>query len=231
MHPFSLIEQFWWAGLPAALLVGIVLGGSPLAWPILATAVGLRAGTDEASARRTPWPLVALGGGITLVYALLGLLTGQLEWVINEVLGAWSGIGYIVLALGAGTGGLLLLLRPTVTCGVLRRPASGTPAALALGVPLGIVNCPACAGIITGVAVSAGMLGSTVYSVLVMVALGVGHTLTLIVLSGLSLNVAREGLRTTTAIKRLGGVLLLAGAAFFLFQANLRGLSVSQTMP
>lgn len=231
MHPFSLIEQFWWAGPPAALLVGVVLGASPLAWPILATSLGVRAGTSDASARRVPWPVVALGGGITVVYASLGLFTGQLERVISEVLGAWSGVGYVALAVVAGGGGALLVLRPNATCRVLTRPASGTPAALALGIPLGIVNCPACAGIITGVAVSAGMVGSTLYSVLVMVALGVGHTLTLVIISGLSLNVAREGLRSTTGIQRLGGLLLLVGAAFFLFQASLHGTSVSPSLP
>jgi cytochrome c biogenesis protein CcdA len=231
MHPFALIEQFWWAGLPAAVVVGVLLGASPLAWPILATAVGVRAGaSDRHDARPLP-TLLALGAGITVVYASLGLLTGQLDRVIREVLGAWAGHGYLALAALAAVGGLLLIVRPAATCRVLARPPSGAPAAFLLGVPLGIVNCPACAGVITGAAVSAGALGSTTYSVAVMTALGVGHTLTLLLVSRLSLNAVGAMARSTTGIQRVGGGLLLLSALFFLFQGTLIGVGTDPMMP
>lgn len=231
LHPFTLIEQWWWAGPLAGLAVGVVLGGSPLAWPILATAVGVRAGASDDEPRSSGRVLLALGAGITVVYAGLGLLTGQLERVISEVLGAWSGVGYVALTLAAAGAGLALLLRPGATCRTLVRPPRGGPAAFLAGVALGIVNCPACAGIITGVAVSAAAIGSTTYSVAVMTALGIGHTLTLLVVSRLSLNVVREAARSLTAVQRTGGVLLLLSAAFFAFQAAAGGTSVSPTLP
>ncbi|MEX1164198.1 MAG: hypothetical protein WEB03_11520 [Nitriliruptor sp.] len=110
LHPFTLIEQFWWAGPLAAVAVGVVLGASPLAWPILATAVGTRAGATGEGSAPPRHLLLALGAGITVVYATLGLLTGQLERVISEVLGAWAGIGYVAVAVATAAGGLLLLL-------------------------------------------------------------------------------------------------------------------------
>jgi cytochrome c biogenesis protein CcdA len=131
----------------------------------------------------------------------------------------------------AAAGGLFLLVRPSATCRNLVRTPRGGPAAFVVGVALGVVNCPACAGIITGVAVSAAALGSTTYSVLVMVALGIGHTLTLLLVSHLSLNVVREAARSVTAIQRTGGVLLLLSAAFFAFQVQAGGASVSPTLP
>jgi cytochrome c biogenesis protein CcdA len=231
LHPFTLIEQLWWAGPLAGVAVGVVLGASPLAWPILATAVGVRAGASDGETGRSSRVLLVLGAGITLVYAGLGLLTGQLERVISEVLGAWAGVGYVVLAVTVAAGGLFLLVRPNATCRTLVRPPRGGPAAFLVGIALGVVNCPACAGIITGVAVSAAALGSTAYSVLVMVALGVGHTLTLLVVSRLSVNVVREAARSVTAIQRTGGVLLLLSAAFFVFQAQAGGTSISPTLP
>jgi cytochrome c biogenesis protein CcdA len=231
VHPFSVIEQWWWAGPIAAVVVGVVLGASPLAWPILATALGVRAGTTEHGSGRSTRLLLTLGAGITTVYAALGLLTGQLERVISEVLGAWSGVGYVVLAVAAGAGGVLLLWRPTATCRTLSHPPRGTPASFLVGVALGVVNCPACAGIITGVAVSAAAIGNTAYSVLVMVALGVGHTVTLLLVSRLSLNVVREAARSVTAIQRTGGALLLLSAGFFVFQAAAGGTAVAPTLP
>jgi cytochrome c biogenesis protein CcdA len=231
MHPFALIEQFWWAGIPAAVLVGVVLGSSPLAWPILATAIGVRAGASEKHDARPLPTLLALGAGITVVYAALGLLTGQLDRIIREVLGAWAGIGYLTLAGLATAGGLLMLIRPAATCRVLSRPPSGAPAAFLVGVPLGIVNCPACAGVITGAAVSAGALGSTTYSVAIMTALGVGHTLTLLLVSRLSLNALGAMARSATTIQRVGGVLLLLSAAFFLFQGTTLGTGTDPVMP
>jgi cytochrome c biogenesis protein CcdA len=237
VEPFSLIEQWWWAGIPAAVLVGILLGASPLAWPLLATATGLRAGGDagrasgEVAGPRSSVLVLALGAGVTTVYASLGLVTGQLERVIRDLMGAWSGVGYVLLAVAAAAGGLALLVRPVTSCRVLRTRELGGPGAFALGIPLGIVNCPACAGVITGVAVAAATLGSVVYSVLVMVALGVGHTLALLLVSQLAVGAARPLVRRTETVQRLGGGLLLASAAFFLLQVALRGTSVGPTLP
>jgi cytochrome c biogenesis protein CcdA len=231
MHPFALIEQLWWAGIPAAVVVGILLGASPLAWPILATAVGVRAGASDKHDARPMATLLALGAGITVVYASLGLLTGQLDRIIREVLGAWAGIGYLTLAGLAAVGGLLMVAKPSATCRVLSRPPSGAPAAFLVGVPLGIVNCPACAGVITGAAVSAGALGSPAYSVAIMAALGVGHTLTLLFVSRLSLNAVGAMARSTATIQRVGGALLLLSAAFFLFQGTTLGTGTDPMMP
>jgi hypothetical protein len=90
--------------------------------------------------------------------------------VISEVFGAWAGVGYLVLAVATAVGGALLVLRPGVTCRALSRPLPGGPASFLVGAALGSVNCPACTGIITGVAVSASAIGSTTYSVVVMAA-------------------------------------------------------------
>jgi cytochrome c biogenesis protein CcdA len=274
LDPLSLIETWWWAGPLAAVVLGVVLGANPLAWPLLATASGIRAGVsgdDSGSVRGDDGPspvgggpdrvtvtsgttgtvptartgtatgtsrdrwradllVVALGAGVTVVYASLGFVTGQLERIVRDVMGAWSGVGYVLLAVLAAAAGLALLLRPAGTCRTLRRPVGG-PALFLLGIPLGIVNCPACAGVITGVAVAAAALGSTAYSVLVMVALGVGHTLALVVVSRLAVNAAQPLLARAVTLQRVGGGLLLATALFFVLQVALRGTSVGPTLP
>jgi cytochrome c biogenesis protein CcdA len=237
MEPFSWIEDWWWAGVPAALVLGVLLGASPLAWPLLATATGVRAGatggqrpTDGAGERRSDLLVLALGAGVTVVYASLGLLSGQLDRVVRDVMGAWSGVGYVVLALLAAAAGIALLVRPA-TCRPLRTTPVGGPAAFALGIPLGIVNCPACAGVITGVAVAGSARGSLLYSVVIMVALGVGHTLALLLVSRLAVGAARPLVREVETIQRIGGGLLLATAVFFVLQVTMRGTSVGPTLP
>jgi cytochrome c biogenesis protein CcdA len=230
VDPFSLIEQWWWAGLPAAVFVGVLLGASPLAWPLLAAAVGIGAGAAETDRRRGTWTLLSLGAGLTVVYASLGFVVGELDRIIREVLGAWTGWGYVTLAVVVGVAGVVMVARPAATCRVLARPPTGAPGAFLLGVPLGIINCPACAGVITGVAVSSGVLGSTAYSVAVMTALGVGHTVTLLVVSRLSATTMRP-LLGSLGLQRLGGVLLLGVAGFFVFQASLGGLEVGTRLP
>jgi cytochrome c biogenesis protein CcdA len=243
VEPFSLIEELWWAGVPAAIVLGVLLGASPLAWPLLATATGFRAGAANASGaaegagrprserRRADRLVVALGAGVTAVYASLGLVTGQLERVVRDVMGAWSGVGYVFLAVLAAAGGIALLVRPAMSCRVLRTPPVGGPAAFALGIPLGIVNCPACAGVITGVAVAAAAVGNVAYSVLIMTALGVGHTLALLFVSRLAVGAARPLIRRAETVQRIGGGLLLATAGFFVLQVALRGTSVGPTLP
>ena len=230
MDPFSVIEQWWWAGPIAAVLLGVLLGANPLAWPLLTAAVGIGAGAGEADRRAGTWTLLSLGAGLTVVYASLGLVVGQLDRIIREVLGAWSGVGYVVLAVLIGVGGAVMVLRPAASCRVIARPPTGAPGAFLVGVPLALLNCPACAGLITGVAVSSGVLGSTAYSVLIMAALGVGHTLTLLVVSRLARTTLRPVLGSV-GMQRLGGVLLLAVAGFFVLQASLGGTEVGATLP
>lgn len=233
LHPFVVIEQLWWAGPVAAMAVGVVLGASPLAWPLLAVAAGARSGAtpdvrDAASSRGV---VLSIGAGVTLVYASLGFLVDRLEAVLRDQLGAVAGIGYALLTVLAAVAGIALLRRPTAACRRLVTPTVGRGGALGLGALLGLVNCPACAGIITGVAVSAGIGGGTLYRVGVMAALGVGHTVTLLVASRLSLAITRDLTRTTTAAARVGGTLLLLSAGYFAFQLAARGVTVAPTLP
>jgi cytochrome c-type biogenesis protein len=230
VHPFGLIEQLWWAGPIAAVAVGVVLGASPPSWPLLVIATGLRTGTDGERRAGSPPVLLALGAGITVVYASLGLLAGQLDRVVTELFGAWAGAGHLVLAVALALAGAALLWRPAGTCRRWTSPWRGGPGAFVLGLVLGVVNCPACAGIITGVAVSAGLGGGVGYRVLVMAALGVGHTLALVVVGRLSRNAVRE-VATVSATQRIGGVLLLVAAGVSVARVVAAGVGVGPVLP
>jgi cytochrome c-type biogenesis protein len=231
VHPFGLIEQLWWAGPIAAVAVGVVLGASPPSWPLLVIATGLRTGTDGERRAGSPPVLLALGAGITVVYASLGLLAGQLDRVVTELFGAWAGAGHLVLAVALAGAGGSMLWRPAAACRVWSSPRRGGPGAFALGLVLGVVNCPACAGIITGAAVSAGVHGGVAYRVLVMAALGAGHTLALLLVSRFSRNAFREVASSVSATQRIGGVLLLVAAGVSVARVVAAGVGVGPVLP
>lgn len=235
MDLLGTIEQTWWLGLPVAVLVGVLLGASPLAWPVLAAAVGARAGTSaDVRGRSGRTSVLALGSGITVVYASLGFVTGSLDEVLREGFGAWSGVGYIVLAVLCIGTGLLLLARPAILCHDLTarvRAERGPVGAFLLGLPLGVVNCPACAGVITGVALAAGATGSVAYAVAAMTALGLGHTLALWLASSLLLKPVRVAATRPATVQRAGAVLLVLAGLFYVWQAAGSGVEVAPTLP
>lgn len=234
MDILGTMESSRWLGLPLAATVGILLGASPLAWPVLAAAVGARAGTSsDTSTRAGRTSVLALGAGITVVYASLGFVTGTLDRVLREGFGAWSGVGYAALALVSIGTGIALLARPGLLCGRLgSRPVERGPVgAFLVGLPLGAVNCPACAGVITGVALAAGATGSTLYAVAAMVALGAGHTVALWLASSLLLQPVRVLARDPSTVQRAGAILLLLAGAFYAWQALGTGIDVAPTLP
>lgn len=232
---FGAIETSWLLGLPVAFVLGVFLGASPLTWPILAAAVGTRAATsDDTSHAAGRNAVLALGAGMTLVYASLGFAASNLDRYIREGLGAWAGITYAALATVAILGGVALLVRPNLLCRVptgADRASRGPVSAFLLGIPLGMVNCPACAGVITGVTVAAATAGSTVYATTAMVVFGLGHTLALWLTSGLLLRPVRVVARHAATVQRAGAVLLVGAGIFYAWQAAGSGLTVGPTLP
>lgn len=230
MNPMAWIESTWWLGVPAAALIGVVLGASPLAWPLLGTALGVGAGATTAERRSPIGPVVAFGAGVTAVYAALGALAGSIDDVVTEVLAPIAGIGYVVLALLLVVLAIVTIRRDASTCnvGATRRRLAG---AFAAGIPAGIVNCPACAGIITGVAAASAVADNVLYSVAVMAALGAGHTAALAFTAWLTLDAWQPPRQWVRGLQWVGGGLLLVAAAFFVRQALLTGLAVEPQLP
>lgn len=225
-----MVEQTWWLGIPAAALIGVVLGASPLAWPLLGTAIGLGAGQSTGRDRTSVRSVAAFGGGITVVYMVLGALAGSIDDVLTGVLAPVSGIGYLVLAVLMVGMALVILRRDATTCST-RATRGRVLGAFGAGIPAGVVNCPACAGVITGVAASSAVLGRPVYSVAVMAALGVGHTASLVFVSWLAVDAWTPPRRLLRGMQTAGAVLLLLAAGWFVRQAILGGVTVGPRLP
>lgn len=227
MDAFGILEQTWWLGIPTALIIGILLGLNPLALPILGTAVALgstgEVGAKGAGVRVT----AAFGAGMVVVYTLVGLFAGRVDAVTDGILRPYAGIGYLVLAAVLFALGVFLLVRPASFCAACALPVKRNPTVLGAflaGIPGGFVNCPACAGIVLGVASSSATLGSPVYSGAVMLALGVGHAAVLTGLVWLITNGRSPSPQLLRVLRRGAGVLLVGMAVYFVWLAQLQGL-------
>lgn len=227
MDAFQLIANFWWLGIPVAFIMGVLLAANPLALPMLGTAVGLGAsgalGTRGGALRLTG----AFGAGMVAIYGLVGFLFGAIGSTIEEFLRSYAGIGYLILGLALSGLALLLLVKPNAFCAACAMPVRKNTTmlgAFVAGIPAGFVNCPACAGVVLGVAASAAELGNAFYSGTVMLALGVGHAGMLVGITHLITSGWAPNQRTLRILQRVLALLILALAGYFFYLASVQGL-------
>lgn len=227
MDPLALIEQQWWWGVPVALALGVLLGLNPLALPMLGTSVALGT-TGELGAKGGGLKLAgAFAAGLATVYTLLGLGAGAVDEITEGFLRPWAGVAYLVLAVVMGGFAVWLWARPDrfcLACAAPPRRSRTAKAAFLAGLTGGFVNCPACAGIITGIAGSAATIGNPLYSGAVMAALGLGHGAVLVGATWLIAHGRILSDRTARIGRRVAAVVLAAGAVYFVVAAMGSGI-------
>lgn len=234
MDLLGVIEQSWWLGIPAAVLIGVFLGISPFSLPITTTAVGLGS-AGAVGARGTGVKVVAaFGAGMIVVYTVVGLAASRLDQVIEGIMRPYAGIGYIVLGVLILALGLWQLIKPGGFCASCTLPSPKNPTVLGAfiaGVPGGFVNCPACAAIVTGVAGSAATQGSPLYSGAIMLALGVGHVGVLVIATWLLTRRWVLPVHRLKMLQRISGLALVMVAAYFFYQGSAQGLVPGPRLP
>ncbi|MGH7118293.1 MAG: sulfite exporter TauE/SafE family protein, partial [Acetobacteraceae bacterium] len=94
-------------------------------------------------------------------------------------------------------------------------------AAYVLGVPFGLTTCPACTPLVLPVLGAAAATGSPWLGGLLLFVFGIARGLPLIAVGAAAQAIQRTPRFTlwVPAIERAGGILLLAAAAFFLYQS------------
>lgn len=208
---------------------------SPLSLPITGTAAGLGV-SGAVGARGGGVRLVAaFGAGMILVYTAVGLAAGQIDTVIDDYLRPYAGIGYLLIAaLLLGLAGWLVL-RPAAFCTACAQPLKKTSpsvlGAFLAGIPGGLVHCPACAAIVTGVAASAAQLGRPIYSGAVMFALGAGHIAVLLTGTWFFTRRWTASARWRRLAQRSAAGLLILIAAYFLYLGRLNGFDTGPRLP
>jgi cytochrome c-type biogenesis protein len=226
----QVIEQSWWLGIPGALFGGVLLALYPAALPMLGTVFVLGTTGELGSKGAGVRMAAAFGAGLVVVYTAVGFLAGHVDRLTRGFLQPYAGIWYLVL--GALLVGLavFVVLKPGSFCTACAKPVRSSPTlmgAFLFGIPGGLVNCPACAGIILGFAASSAAVGNPLYSAAIMFALGVGHAAMLTGFMWWAVG-QRDIARLSRFLRPTGAVALAGLATYFIWLATINGLDPTQ---
>lgn len=205
------------------LLVGVLLGLSPLALPsipaVMAT-VGASSATPDRGAGAVPFgrtvpSIVAFTAGLNGVMGLLGY-----AFVSVTVLLARSAVVVHVVAAVTmvGVAGYLLTRRRSA-CARLRTIPFTPGAAFVYGVGFSVGGCPGCGPVALGVGSAAAALSGPAVGLVTVAAFIAGHAAVLVGAAWIGRRVTRP--LTSTAwlrLDRLVGVLLLIAGSYYAFR-------------
>lgn len=221
--------------LPAAAAVsfggGVLAGFGPCVLPMLPAVFGYITGNlgedDGDSASRSPLRGLALALafvlGMSLVFAAIGAAAGLLGRAL--LIGSW---GYYLAAAVCAALGLQMLGVVELPFDALnrwlplRRPERrGFGGALLFGMLFGLVASPCSTPILAAIATLAAMSGNAAEGggLLFLYGLGKGVPLLLIGVASGSLAFMRSASRLTPGLNKVGGVVLLAAAAYLVWLA------------
>lgn len=209
------------AGVGLALLFGVIVAFAPSTYAMAPAVMGYVTGVRTSSTRQAAALSSAFVGGVVAVDMLVGALFAlggaAAMRFFTARLPVWYAIVTIVLVLFGVIN--LRLWRPKLPSYVPRpRKAGGAAGAFALGVPFGLMACPSCTPLLLPVALGAAATGQPWYGAALMGAFALGRGIPLVLL-GTFTGAFKAGSAASRWVPRLEqavGVLLLAGAAWFL---------------
>jgi cytochrome c-type biogenesis protein len=207
---------------------GLVVGIAPSSFPLMSVAAGLAAGrgaTDTAHHRvEGLWHSAGFALGIATVDAVLGALFGLAGFAVMRVLASFLAVAYGLLGVVLAVTGLALLRVVHVAIPVLTpspKPARTFAACYLLGLPFGLSTCPACTPLLLPVVVAAASTADPILGAALMFTFGLARGIPIVAAGTVAGTLAH--LRRTRGFirwaERAGGVLMLAAALYFLYQA------------
>ena len=231
--PGGLEERFDEASLIAvgfAFVIGVAVFFSPGILAITSAITGYVSGTHERSRLDVLRVTSGFAVGLVIIDATLGAVfalggKGAIRW-FGDNLTSWNLLLAVVL-LGMG----LILLRvwrlqlPFV--GAKVGDVRGFRGALALAVPFGLLDCPACTPLLLPVALGAAATGNPLFGAAIMGAYGLGRGVLLMGV-GTSAGLLKQtrGLARHMRLVEAGGGVVLVLAGLYFFKEFLRLASV-----
>lgn len=206
------------------LAIGVLLGLSPVAFPMIPAVVGaLSPGQVDAHGRRQTLPvrrvfptILAFTAGMNGVLGIAGYL-----FVTVTILAARTAVvSSIAAAAIMGVIGLRLLTRRTSLCSraaaVPPRPAS----AFLFGVFFSVGGCPGCGPIAIGLGAAAASIAGPIYALAIITAFVLGHALVLTAAASLGARLLPGGDAAASWLRLdlVVGVMLVAAAGFYIYR-------------
>jgi cytochrome c-type biogenesis protein len=211
------------AGLGLGFAFGLVVAFAPATYAIAPAVMGYITGAEATSTRGALRLSAAFVAGIVLVDVIVGAAfaaggTAAIGFFSSR-LPVWYFLAAVILAALALVN--LRLWRPRLPSFVPKmREAGSAGGAFTLGVPFGLMACPGCTPLLLPVALGAATSGSVWYGAALMGAFALGRGLPLALL-GVFTGAFERALGATRLVRWVEfavGVLLIAGAAWFVGQ-------------
>lgn len=206
---------------------GVLTSLTPCIYPMIPITAGVLAGSAQgnASRRRTVALTLTYVSGLALFYAILGLvagLTGTLFGTVSSNPWARFAIGNLLLVFGLAMLDVFPLTAPRRLLAWVGGLGGGSyPAVFLLGATSGIVAAPCGAPAFAAVLTWVSTTGSGTLGFLYLFVFSLGMTALLAavgIFAGLAGRLPKPG-KWTLRVKRAGGVILLAMAAYYLWLA------------
>lgn len=199
---------------------GFAMGLAPSSYALYPVVAGFIAGDEARSGRRGLTLSAAFVVGTATVDAALGALFGFLGGVVIAAVARYLVLWNLIAAAVLAVFGLALLRVVTIRWPVVRmtwRKVHSVPGAYALGIPFGLTACPACTPMVLPMLGAAAATGSWWFGAALMFVFGLARGVPLLLVgSGAGVMGRFRSLsRWVPQLETAGGVLLLAGAAYF----------------
>ncbi|GAA4888888.1 cation transporter [Pseudonocardia sp. C8] len=216
----ALFSEVSVATVGIALLFGLAVGFAPSSYAMAPAVMGLVTSTQTHSAGRAARLSGSFVAGMAVVDMLLGAAIASFGTAALSYLGAHLALfnAVVTVLLLVLSLVILRLWRPRLPSFLPRlRQRHTAGGAFALGMPFGLLTCPACTPLLLPVALGAAATGQVWYGALLLGAFAIGRGIPLVVLgtSTAAFHNMRGLTRWVPWIERAVGVLLLVGAAYF----------------
>jgi len=209
--------------IPLVLLGGAATGLNPCVFPTIPVVIGYISGQKE----QPRWKGLALALTFVLGLAITYVIIGATASFVGSVLGiSKAGWMYIVAAVcilvGLNMSGLISVSFDTFMPAQSKwSKLSGYGGALVLGMLFGLVASPCAMPILTLILALIAQKGQVAYGSLLMFTYAVGHGLPLIIIGTVAgaLTSLERFTKYSVLIQRIGGWLLIAVGAYFIWTA------------
>jgi cytochrome c-type biogenesis protein len=207
------------------IVAGLLVGIAPSSFALLSVAAGFAAGRSRADKPRVAglWLSAGFALGIATTDTVIGALFGLAGFAVMRVLASFLALAYGLLAALLIVTGLALLRLIHIAIPMFApsiKPARTFLDSYAVGIPFGLSTCPACTPLILPIVLAAASTADPIMGAMLMFTFGIARGIPIVVTGTVAAKVSR--LRQTSTfirwVERIGGGLVLAAAAFFLYQ-------------
>jgi cytochrome c-type biogenesis protein len=217
------ISSSSWLVIPLVFVGGAATGMNPCVYPTIPVIIGYISGQKSQTKAKGLLLALAFVLGLAITYVILGATIGFLGSVLGLSRTVWMYIvAAVCIAVGLNMAGLLPLSFSTWAPGQSRwAQMSGFLGAILLGMMFGLVASPCAMPILTLILAMIASKGQVAYGSVLMFTYAVGHGLPLVIIGTVAgaLTSLERFTKYSVTIQRVGGWLLIAVGAYFIWTA------------